>query len=257
MVDLIFGNGSSAAEFHEGSGLVPLPVPAPGIHPVQAKAGQGVSYVLMSNGNLYEYVDHIGTSSGTTVSGVLASNVRSIDAGTDGDGVNMVAFVRTDSYSYSITIDGRPLTYHYVSSDAYELSDSVSSINGQPSLIASGVQSVSAGQQGNIAYVTTGGAAYWYSTVTGTTTFEATGVAAITAGTDNSGYLILDMLFTNGNLSQSEGGGLWVSVERNGGVASIGKAHDGVLDLVFSGGYAYIDGYNGLAFLSSNATRAA
>lgn len=95
------------------------------------------------------------------------------------------------------------------------------------------------------------------SSGTGTTTFEATGVAAITAGTDNSGYLILDMLFTNGNLSQSEGGGLWVSVERNGGVASIGKAHDGVLDLVFSGGYAYIDGYNGLAFLSSNATRAA
>jgi hypothetical protein len=30
-----------------------------------------------------------------------------------------------------------------------------------------------------------------------------------------------------------------------------------VLDLVFSGGYAYTDGYNGLAFLASNATTAA
>jgi hypothetical protein len=85
----------------------------------------------------------------------------------------------------------------------------------------------------------TGGVAYWYNESTNSSTYEASGAAVITAGTDNSGYLLLDMLFTNGNLSQSQGGGWWTSLGSN--VASIGKAHAGVLNAVFNGDDAYTD----------------
>jgi hypothetical protein len=89
---------------------------------------------------------------------------------------------------------------NYSQSDGYERSDSTGLHQ-----IATNVQSMSAGRQGNIASVTTGSAAFWYSESTNSSTYEASGVAAITAGTDNSGYLLLDMLFTDGRLSQAQG----------------------------------------------------
>jgi len=212
-VDVVFTSGN-AAEYHAGSGgsnifekspWVPL-LPLPSGTIVQAKAGQGVSYVLTNTGNVYEYTDAIipHAGAGATLNPTpLDSNVRSIDAGTDAHGVNMVTEVRTDWFTITIIFRGRPITESFSLPDAYERSDSTGSHS-----IATDVLSVSAGQQGNIAYVTSSGVAYWYSESTNSSTYEASGVAAITAGTDNSGYLLLDMLFTNGNLSQSQGGRL-------------------------------------------------
>jgi hypothetical protein len=255
MVDVVFTNGT-AAEYHAGSGnayeVSPwVYLPMSGVK--QAKAGQGVSYVLTTNGDLFEYTDfNAGTGTGRNAT-LLDSNVQSIDAGTDAHGVSMVAYVRTDWYTRWVYFNGQVFRESYSQSDAFERSDST----GQPHLIGTNVQSVSAGQQGNIAYVTTSGAAFWYSESTNSSTFEASGVAAITAGTDNSGYLLLDMLFTNGRVSQDEGG-VWSSLTSS--VASIGKARAGVLDVVFNGGSAYTyDLYstNGWSFLLSNATTAA
>ncbi len=204
------------------------------------------------------FLSHAGAALNFTP---LDSNVQSIDAGTDGHGDNMVAYVRTDWFERIVTVGGVPHYQLYTQSDGYAIRDSGETIDSTgyphwtPQMIATNVQSMSAGRQGNIAYVTTGGAAFWYSESTNSSFYEASGVAAITAGTDNGGYLLLEMLFTNGRLSQSDAGSWWTSLNSN--VASIGKAHNGVLDLVFSGGYAYTDGYTGLSFLMNNATTAA
>jgi hypothetical protein len=268
MVDVVFTNGT-VSEFHAGSGNSAEPSAWVNLTQAnsagtvkQAKAGQGVSYVLTISGNLYEYTDaNAGLGTASTFHQLPASNVQSIDAGTDAQGVNMVTMVQTDTLVRWVWFNGRVIRELYNQNDGYEISDSSETIDGsgQPhwaqQQIATNVQSMSAGRQGNIAYVTTGGAAFWYSQAYGTNTFEADGVAAITVGTDNSGYPILDMLFTNGRLSQSDAGSWWVSVTSN--VASIGKAHNGVLDLVFSGGNADTDSYNGLSFLMSSATTAA
>jgi hypothetical protein len=284
MVDVVFTNGT-VAEFHAGSGnqyetspWVYLPIGvgvghAPNVvgvgtsnpgNVLQAKAGQGVSYVLTANGNLYEYTDFTPrTGSGKTVT-LLDSNVRSIDAGTDAHGDNMVAYVRTDWYTRWVFFNGHEYLENYSQSDGYAIRDSGETIDDTgvshwtPQMIATNVQSMSAGRQGNIAYVTTGGAAFWYSESTNTSTYEASGVAAITAGTDNGGYLLLDMLFANGRLSQADAGGFWTSLYSD--VASIGKAHAGVLDFVFSGGLAFTDSLystDGLSILASNVTTAA
>jgi len=256
MVDVVFDNGT-AAEYHAGSGTQWVDLPVPGTVQ-QAKAGQGVSYVLTTSGSLYEYTDfNPGTGTGNTLSAALDNNVQSIDAGTDAHGANMVAYVRTDWYSRTIRYKDRPITTWYTRPDAYERSDSFSGSTAPLVLIGTYVQTVSAGQQGNIAYVTTTGAAYWYDALTGSNTYIASGVKAITAGTIPGGYLLLDMLFANGNLSQSEEGGWWTSVAKN--VTSIGKAHDGVLDVVFSGGNAYSYSYfsEGLSFLTNDVETAA
>jgi ABC-type Fe3+ transport system substrate-binding protein len=97
-----------------------------------------------------------------------------------------------------------------------------------------------------------------YSASTNGSIYEGTGVAAITAGTDNSGYLLLDMLFTNGNVSEAQGGGWFTPLNTN--ATAIGKAHGGVLDVIFQGGNAYTENYyipNTLNFLTNAATTAA
>jgi hypothetical protein len=259
MVDVVFANGT-VSEYHAGSGnkdepnaFVPLwQVPAVGIVQ-EAKAGQGVSYVLTTSGNLYEYTDwNPGTSTGNTLSAALDSSVLSIDAGTDANGVNAVAYVRTDWVRHFAYMGGRVYTVMISQPDGYERSDSA---NGSL-IISTYVQSISAGKQGNLAYVTTSGVAWWYSQTFGTYTYLASGVSAVTAGTDTNGYLVLDMLFSNGNLSQwGQETGFWESVAT--GVASIGKAHDGVLDAVFSGGNASEFSNNSWSFMMNDAKTAA
>jgi hypothetical protein len=170
--------------------------------------------VLLTNGNLYEYTDFTGTWSN-----LLASNVVSISAGTDRAGVNAVDAVFTSGY-------------------AYERSDSTGWHT-----IASGVRSVSAGQQGMTAYVSTSGSAYQWFEATGLSSFLASSVAQVTAGTDANGNWMLDLLFSNGNLSEYRQGQGWTSLAQS--VAWINKARAGQDDVVFSGGAADAHNANG------------
>jgi hypothetical protein len=243
MVDLVFTNGG-AAEYHEGSGLVSL---ANG-NVKQAKAGQGVSYVLMTNGDLFEFKDAgagpVGSAATYTQ---LDTNVQSIDAGTDQHGVNMVTEVRTD-WRFRVVAN---TIFRFSQSDGSEISDSTGK-----HLIASNILSLSAGQQGNMAYVTTSGDAYSYSETGGLWTYLGSGVSAVTAGTDQNGNSMLDMLFANGSLSEWRQGSGWTSLA-SGNVTSIGKAHAGVLDAVFSAEWAWTHTSAGWMYLTSDVTTAA
>jgi hypothetical protein len=218
MIDAVTTYGY-AYEYHEGSGWTYL---TSGVK--MAKAGQGVSYILYNNGAVYEYKDWGGWS------GQLDSNVTSIDAGTDRYGVNMFTEVW---YGYG-----------------YEHSDSTGW-----HYIASGVQSVSAGQQGIIDYLTTGGNAYWFNEASGSTSFLGSGVIQVTAGTDQFGNYMIDMLYSGGNLYEYRVGSGWSFLDSS--VQSIGKGHAGVVDMVFTWGDAYAHDSSGWYYLTYNAKTAA
>src|SRR5206468_11569206 len=102
-----------------------------------AVAGQGVSFVLQSNGNLFQFTDSTGKFN------FIAGGVASISAGTDSHGVNDVDIVYTSgaAYEYSDTSG-----YHF---------------------IANGAGSVSAGKQGESEVLLTNGNAYEYRDTTG------------------------------------------------------------------------------------------
>src|SRR5262249_45059753 len=151
MVDYLTTAGT-AFEFHDQGSSVQLPISSV----VQAKAGQGVSYVLVgdpSSGNtsVYEYCDPgseypsgqwygpwtTGTGSRSEWSDLLGwidvtQYVVQIDAGTDKFGVNAVAML--DSFA-----------------DAYLRSDT----DGLH-LVASNIAQISGGQQGLVALLTAG-----------------------------------------------------------------------------------------------------
>jgi hypothetical protein len=230
MVDLIDGNGT-AWEYHEGGGLRILLSNAK-----QVKAGQGVSYVLLTNGTVSEYKD-----SGSWRYN-FDSGVQSIDAGTDQYGVNMITEVRTIRYYHN----GVFITL----SSGSEYSDSTGR-----HFIASNVQSMSAGQQGFMDYVTTGGDAYWYSEATAFSSYLGSGVAAVTAGTDQNGNYMIDLLYSSGALWEWRQGSGWASLANS--VAKIGKAHAGIVDLVYSWGTAWAHDPYGWHFLANYAYAAA
>jgi hypothetical protein len=274
MVDVVFTNGS-AAEYHEFLNRPPvnalytvLPTGNPnefnqggnhwvtltGSNVKQAKAGQGVSYVLMNDGTLHEYFDNSPVDSSTfaiTFAQFVDSNVQSIDAGTDQHGVNMVTEVRTDTFIRYFYINGRYMGITVTQSDGYEFSDSTGK-----HWVASYVSSMSAGQQGEMAYLTTGGAAYLYSESGALATYLNSGVSAVTVGTDANGNYMIDLLFANGSLSEWRQWSGWTSIA-SGNVTSIGKAHAGVLDAVFSADWAWTHTSAGWTYLTSGATTAA
>jgi hypothetical protein len=199
-----------------------------------AKAGQGVSYVLYNDGSVYEYKDcgqgAVGQGATWTQ---LDSNVTAIDAGTDRYGVNMFAEVWY--------------------SQAWMHSDSTGWTN-----IASGVKAVSAGQQGVVAYLTTGGDAYSFTQSIAAYVHLGSGVAAVTAGSDQNGLSVLDMLYSNGTLNEWRASNGWTTLSYN--IASIGKAHAGVEDAITFSGSAYAhtgSGYYGWSYLTNNANTAA
>jgi hypothetical protein len=230
MVDFIDGYGI-AYEYHEGGGLKILLSNAK-----QAKAGQGVSYVLLTNGTVSEYKD-----SGSWRYN-FDSGVQSIDAGTDQYGVNMITEVRTIRYYHN----GMFITL----SSGSEYSDSTGR-----HFIASNVGSMSAGQQGFMDYVTTGGDAYWYSEATAFSSYLGSGVTAVTAGTDQNGNYMIDLLYSSGALWEWRQGSGWTSLANS--VAKIGKAHAGIVDLVYSWGTAWAHDSYGWYFLANYAYAAA
>ena len=208
----------------------------PYTHVVQAKAGQGVSYVLLNDGTVSEYRD-----SGSWRMN-FDSGVQSIDAGTDQHGVNMITEVRSIRYYRN----GVFITL----SSGYEFSDSTGR-----HLVASNVGSMSAGQQGVMDYVTAAGDAYWYSEAAGSSFYLGSGVAAVTAGTDQNGNYMFDLLFSSGALWEWRQASGWTWLANS--VAKIGKAHAGVLDLVYSWGTAWDHDSYGWHFLANYAYAAA
>ncbi len=223
MIDVVT-TGGLAYEYHEGFGIDGPWWNYLGSGVKSAKAGQGVSYVLFVNEEVWEYVDSTGRWNS------LAGSGASIDAGTDKIGVNMVDVV----FYYGVAV---------------EISDS----SGWHS-IASGVRSISAGQQGVTDYVTTGGSAYWFNDASGVSDFLASGVAAVTTGTDQNGNYMIDLLLNGGNLYEYRVGTGWTFLDS--GVTSIAKAHAGFVDMVFTWGAAWGHNSSGWSYLTGSASTA-
>jgi hypothetical protein len=225
VVDVVT-TGGAAYEYHDGLGWTYL---TSGVK--SAKAGQGVSYVLYNSGTVYEYKDWGQGAQGNGATWTyIDSNVTSIDAGTDRYGVNM----ETEVWYGGAWEHSDSTGWHY---------------------IAGGVQSISAGQWGIMDYLTTGGNAYWFNEASGSSSFLGSGVAAVTAGTDQYGNYLIDMLYTNSNLYEYRVGSGWSYLDNN--VTSVGKGHNGVVDMVFSWGDAYDHTSGGWFYLTSNAKTAA
>src|SRR5205085_5523637 len=126
-----------------------------------ARAGQGVSFVLLRDGRLLEYRDADAWWSGT-----LASGVASIDAGTDRTGVNMVDVIFASGV----------LSEYSVSSGWHSL--------------CSGAQSVSAGALGVTVALLKDGRAYTFLETAGSWTYLGSNIAGVAAGTGAGGGLI-------------------------------------------------------------------
>jgi hypothetical protein len=219
MVDVLFTNGS-AYEYHEGQGWIYL---TSGVR--MGAAGQGVSYVLLTSGTVYEYKDSSGSWSSP-----ISYNVTSISAGTDRNGVNMEAEIWYGQ--------------------GWEWSDS----SGWHTF-GSGLTSISAGQQGYVDYVTGNGNGYLYTEAYGSSSLIAYNVAQMTAGTDQNGNNMIDMLYTNGNLWEYRVDTGWNWLDNS--VTSIAKGRAGVVDMVFSWGDAYDHGPGGWTYLTGSARTAA
>jgi hypothetical protein len=219
VVDLV-ATGGVAYEYHDGSGLVYL---TSGVK--SAVAGLGVSYVLFTNGNLAERSQANGKWMG------IANSVSSISAGSDRLGVSAVELVTT-------------------SGAAWEVSDSTGW-----HFIASGVSSVSAGQQGMLGYVTTGGNGYFFSEASGSSSWLGSKVSQVAIGTDAQGNYLIDLLFSNGTLDQYRVGSGWSVLDSN--VHSISKARAGLADVVYSWGAAYEHTANGSWSFLTNGVNAA
>jgi hypothetical protein len=219
MVDIVLAN-SQALEYHDTVGWTFL-----GSNIQSARAGQGVSYVLFNGGAVKEYDDAAAMYRSITNFG------NKIDAGTDVQGVNAVDMVFTWQA-------------------AWENSD-----NSGWHLIANAVQSISAGRQGISDYVTTGAVAHWHNEAGNLDVpLPFAGVSQVTAGTDQLGNYMIDVLLSSGILVEWRAGMSWQTLA--GGVKAIGKAHAGVVDVVFSSGQAF-DHDPAWHFLASGAVAAA
>jgi hypothetical protein len=197
-------------------------------------AGQGVSYVLYTDGTLYQYDDATGTQSLlfndiSTGSG----RISQIAAGTDKVGVTCVDFVTTRGFASEYSVESSVIA------------------------IASGVQSISAGRQGISAYVTSDGVAHFHQQFDGqnynTDMAIASNVAQVMAGTDANGNYLIDVLTTDGTVSELRDGS-WTTLA--GSVSSLGKGPLGV-DMVFSSGDAWYYSGAGWSYLGSNVAVAA
>ena len=220
----------NAYEYHDGTGfgsgwqLLDTGV-------VSVVAGQGVSYVLYTGGAVYEYHDESLTQADSWTFVGANTSYAGISAGTDSIGVNAVDVL---------------LTYNW----AYQYSDS----SGWK-FLGNYIRSISAGQQGVVAYVTTSGNAYVLDQTTNTLTWLGGNVAQATAGTDEHGVFMVDLLYSSGDLYEYRPGS--GSTFLHGNVRSIAKGHAGLVDAVFTSGDAYAHDAGGWHFLLSGAKAAA
>jgi hypothetical protein len=218
-VDVVTAGGD-AYEYHDEVGWTYL---TSGV--ASAVAGQGVSYVLYTNGVVQEYNGNTGAW--TTV----ANGASQIDAGTDKLGVNCVDFVTAGGDAYEYSDDSG---FHY---------------------IASGVQSISAGRQGFTDYVTAGGVAYFHQEGAGADVYLASNVLQVAAGTDANGNAMIDMLTADGTVSELRYGGSWTALAS--GVTSLNKGSLDAVDMMFSWGDAWQYSGAGWGYLGGSAAAAA
>jgi hypothetical protein len=207
-----------AYEYHDTVGWTFL-----GYNAASVKAGQGASYVLFNGGYLYEYRDSDASLT------YLDGSVALIDAGTDRFGVNKVDVV-------------------FSTGSGWERSDTSS----WHQLVASGVQSISAGQQGN-SEVLVSGYAYHYSEWTNALSSLGSGVAQVRAGVDANGNAMIDLLFSSGVAYEWRSGIGWVNIGGSTPVLALSKGHQGVVDILFNGEYAYEYNGAGYTYLTSSA----
>jgi hypothetical protein len=219
MVDVVLTTGQ-AYEYHDGDGWVPL---SSGVR--DARAGQGVSYVLQGNGHLAEYRDGDERWSGT-----LASGVAAIDAGTDSFGVNMVDVV-------------------YASGTLAEYSDST----GWHALCGT-AQAVSAGQLGVTVALLRDGRAFEYREDAHAWTYLGTGVVQVAGGTDIDGAAMIEVVNRDGTTAEYRATGRH---SLGSHVASVSKPHDGLVDVIFMGGDLYEHTASGSMPLCGSAREAA
>jgi hypothetical protein len=218
MVDVVT-TGGLAYEYHDTAGWTYLWNSAR-----SAVAGQGVSYVLFTNGYVDEYDDATGTWS------YVWNGANRISAGTDRMGVNAVDVL--------------------LGTDAWEHSD-----DSGWHFIASGVRDISAGRQGISDYLTTTAVAHWHSEVGNGDVAVASNVAQITAGTDALGNYMIDLIYSgSGALWEYRAGASWVNL--TSGVRSLSKGRLGTVDAVFNWGDAWEHSTSGWRFLTGNATAA-
>ncbi len=228
MVDFISAAGN-AYEMHDGAVQpVPLYAASAGTAAVDAKAGQGVSYVLLSNQTVWEYDDLSGTVR------QRSQNVWKLDAGTTYQGVNMVDVIDTSEKAWEVPDAG----------------------NTRSLKIADAVQ-ISAGRQGRSAIIDASNTAWLYEEHGGLQKL-ATGIRSLAAGFDANGNLVVDLVAAdtnvlmeldyqtaaNGKLKPDPvlhsahhlpaGTTTWVANLAPGG--AISKVRAGVLDMVFADG---------------------
>jgi hypothetical protein len=223
LVDVVT-TGGDAWEYHDQTGWNYL---TSGV--ASAVAGQGVSYVLYTSGDIYEYKEATGFSGSSWA--YVYSSASQIDAGTDKLGVNCVDIV----FSWG---------------DAYEHSD-----DSGWHYIASNVQSISAGRQGISDYLTTDGVAHWHRESDGADVAVFSNVSQVAAGTDANGNYLIDVLTTDGTVSEYRYGGSWTTLDN--GVTNLSKGTLDAVDMVFSWGDAYQHSQAGWNYLYGSAAAAA
>jgi hypothetical protein len=201
-IDVVLTNGD-AYEYYDGQGWLFL------AHNVkQACSGEGVSYVLGTDGRLREYKDDSNSWTGT-----LATGVVSIDAGTDRYGASMVDFVtKTGVFGEASDSTG----VHYWCSSA---------------------ATTSAGTGGVSLVVLTSGMAYEFNEARGAFTHLADHIAHVAVGTDATGAAMFDLISTRGVATEYRTATGWKTLAS--GVAAVGKARAGLVDVVFANGNGY------------------
>jgi hypothetical protein len=212
MTDVVLNNGY-AYEVHDQANFTTANQwPAfLGSNVKDAKAGQGVSYLLYNNGNVSEYTDANGSYTG------IDSGVSAIDAGTDRYGVNMEAEVWSgQAWTYSDSTG-----WQYIPFSAYN------------------VVQISAGRQGYVGFVDDHQYSWYWNPYSGGVTWLNAGMSKITMGYDQYGGLVIDELFANGALWDWRNGNGWQLLGYQG--STITKARAGVLDALLTTGALYQD----------------
>jgi hypothetical protein len=218
MIDVVTTDGE-AFEYHDVDGWTDI---AAGVK--QAVAGQGVSYILQTSGDIWEYRDY-ADARGKNWTHIFNGGSQ-ISAGTDRFGVNKVDIILT-------------------SGAAWEHSDS----RGWTKLGAS-VQQISAGLEGFTEFVTTSGNLDEFNQWSNKITQIASGVAQVAAGYDPNGGHMVELLYTSGQAYEYRGGS-WTFLDS--GVQSLSKARAGLIDVVFSDGSAYEHSSGGWYRLASDS----
>jgi hypothetical protein len=219
VVDVVTTSGN-AFEVHDTGGTGTWVSLGSGIQ--SARAGQGVSYVLDTSGNVFEYDD------ATMTSRPVVGSATGIDAGTDAQGVNAVDVILPFRLTLAAStaraaVPGFGIVFP--TNAAWQYSDDTGA-----HIISFNVQSVSAGRQGYATYITLAGEGYLYSRLGGWYQDLGSGVAQVTAGTDANGYWLVDLLLSNGTLQELGFGHAQYTVAT--GVKSINKARLGAVDVV-------------------------